>query len=138
MPLLPAPLLRGAVDFNREVRPLLSDRCFACHGPDSATSARPACGWIRSEGATALLKSGNRAIVPGKPQESALFERIHATDPDDIMPPNKLNRPLTDAERSDAVPMDRVKVRAMSKHWAFIAPQNHPPPAVNERGMGEG
>ena len=82
--LMSAPFLRAAVDFNREVRPLLSDRCLACHGPDSAK--REAGLRLDSfEGATTKLKSGHYAIVPGKPDESALVSRIHASDPEDIM-----------------------------------------------------
>lgn len=96
--LLPLPLVRGAVDFNRDVRPILSDRCFACHGPD-AEKRKAGLRLDTMEGATAVLKSGNRAIVPGKSKTSALFERIHSTDPDEIMPPAKLNRPLSAAER---------------------------------------
>ena len=126
--LAPLPLLQGAVDFNREVRPLLSDRCFACHGPDSA-KREAGLRLDTFEGATAVLKDGARAIVPGKPGESELFARIHTTDPDDLMPPSKLNRPLTDPER-------RVLVRWIAegapydRHWAFIPPQPHPAPPV--------
>ena len=128
--LLPAALLRGAVDFNREVRPILSDRCFACHGPD-AKERKAGLRLDTPEGATTVLKSGNRAIVPGKPRESALFERIHAKDPDDIMPPNKLNRPLSEAERST---LGRwiEQGAGYAKHWAFIAPQKHSPPVVKD------
>jgi hypothetical protein len=123
-----SPLLRGAVDFNREVRPIISDRCFACHGPDSAK--REAGLRLDSfEGATAELKSGHRAIVPGKPKESALVSRIHATDAEDIMPPPKLNRPLSDADR-EMLTRWIEEGAAYAKHWAFISPQKHPAPEV--------
>ncbi len=128
--LLPAPLVGGPVDYNRDVRPLLSDRCYACHGPD-ANKREAGLRLDTPEGATAVLKSGNRAVVPGKPKESALFERIHATDPDDIMPPNKLNRPLTDAGRSILVRWIEEGA-GYDKHWAFSAPQKHPAPAVKD------
>jgi len=126
---LAAPRLGAAVDFNRDVRPLLSDRCFACHGPDAAK--RQAGLRLDSlEGATAELKSGKRAIVPGKPQLSELVARIHAEDPKDTMPPAKLNRPLAAAERAM---LERwiAEGGVYAKHWAFVAPQSHAPPAVD-------
>lgn len=126
---LAAPVLRGAVDFNRDVRPLLADRCYACHGPDSAR--RKAGLRLDSfEGATAQLEGGRRAIVPGKPQQSELLARIRETNPDDIMPPTKLNRPLTAAE-SATLGQWIEEGAAYAKHWAFVAPQQQSPPAVN-------
>ena len=127
--LFAAPLC-GAVDFNRDVRPLLSDRCFACHGPDGAK--RQAGLRLDSfEGATAKLKSGRRAIVPGNPRLSELFARIHADDPKDTMPPAKLNRPLAAAERAI---LDRwiEEGGAYARHWAFVAPQAQAPPVVKD------
>ncbi len=126
--LLPASLLHGAVDYNRDVRPLLSDRCYACHGPD-AKKREAGLGLDTPEGAFAVLKSGNRAVVPGKPKESAIFDRIHTTDPDDIMPPPKLNRPLSVEERSILVRWIEEGAN-FTKHWAFIAPERHPAPVV--------
>ena len=126
--LLPLPLARGAVDFNRDVRPILSDRCLACHGPDGE-KRKAGLRLDTMEGATAVLKSGQRAIVPGKSKESALFERIHSTDPDEIMPPAKLNRPLSSKERELLVRwIDEGAVYA--SHWAFPPPRKHPAPAV--------
>lgn len=129
--LLAAPMgAFAAVDFNREVRPILSDRCFACHGPDAA-KREAGLRLDTFEGATATLKSGDRAVVPGKPAESALISRIHATDPDDLMPPAKLNRPLNDGQR-------RILERwvesgaTYDRHWAFTPPQNHSAPAVKD------
>lgn len=126
---LSAPVLRAAVDFNRDVRPLLADRCFACHGPDSAR--RKAGLRLDSfEGATARLPHGKRAIVPGQPQHSELLARILATNPDDIMPPTTLNRPLTAAQRA-TLGQWIEEGAAYAQHWAFVAPRHHPPPAVN-------
>lgn len=126
--LLFTPLLHGAVDFNREVRPILSDRCFACHGPDSGTR-EAGLRLDTFEGATEKLESGNRAIVPGNPKASEIFTRIHEKDPDEIMPPPKLNRPLTEAERGILVRW--IEEGAIyARHWAFIPTEKHPAPVV--------
>lgn len=121
----------GSLEFNRDVGPILSDRCYACHGPDSKKRE----GGLRldtQEGATALLKSGVRAVVPGKPQESALVARIHSTDPDDQMPPSKLNRPLTSSEKETLVRWIREGA-PYAKHWAFRTIENPPSPPVKDR-----
>ncbi len=78
------------VDFRRDVQPLLAQRCYRCHGPDQAK------GGLRlnkHETALAELESGAHAIVPGKPDESALVDRISSTDEDLRMPPE--GKPLT-------------------------------------------
>lgn len=129
--LLVTPLLHGAVDFNREVRPLLSDRCFACHGPDSA-KREAGLRLDNFEGATAKLESGNQAIVPGNPKASEIFARIHEKDPDEIMPPPKLNRPLTEAERGILVRWI-AEGAVYARHWAFIPTANHPAPVVKNK-----
>ncbi len=116
------------IEFNRDIRPILSDRCFACHGPDGE-KRKAGLRLDTAEGATAVLKSGERAIVPGKAKESALFERIHSTDPDEIMPPAKLNRPLTDSERGFLVRWIDEGA-GYARHWAFSPPEKHPAPPV--------
>jgi hypothetical protein len=126
--LLSAVSLRAAVDFNRDVRPLISDRCFACHGPDD-NKREAGLRLDTFDGATATLKSGARAIVPGKPDESELLRRIHATDPDDLMPPAKLNRPLTDADRS-VLRQWIAEGAGYTKHWAYVPVKAHMPPPV--------
>ncbi len=120
--------LTGAVDFNREVRPILSDRCFACHGPDAATR-EAGLRLDTFEGAVEKLESGKRAIVPGDPKASEIFTRIHEQDPDEIMPPPKLNRPLTNAEREILVRWIGEGA-TYARHWAFIPPVKHPAPVV--------
>src|SRR5262245_14596791 len=78
----------ATIDFNRDIRPILSDNCFACHGPDD--KARK--GRLRldlHDEALQPAKSGERAIVPGDTAHSELIRRITAKDPDDVMPPPK-------------------------------------------------
>ena len=76
------------IQFNRDVRPILSDTCFKCHGPDSV--ARKADLRLDSlAGATADLGGGYGAIVPGHPDQSEAFRRISSDDPEDKMPPPK-------------------------------------------------
>ncbi len=94
----PQPKLTSrSVDFSREVRPILSNYCYQCHGPDDR--ARKA--GLRldvSTGATKDLPSGDHAIVPGKPDESELLARLTSDDPDLKMPPRKLGKKPTPHE----------------------------------------
>src|SRR5213596_1529626 len=79
------------VDFNRDVRPILSNNCFACHGPDEKVRK----GDLRldtRDGATAGV------VVPGKPEASELLRRVTAADPNELMPPTKTGKKLTPRE----------------------------------------
>src|SRR5215211_2960403 len=69
------------VRYRRDILPILSDRCFKCHGPDSATR-KAGLRLDQPDAAKAVLESGSTAIVPGKPAESAVIERIMSKDPD--------------------------------------------------------
>src|SRR5258706_15835849 len=89
----------GDIQFNRDIRPIISENCFACHGADSA-SRKAGLRLDRPEDATAPRKDTDPAIVPGKPDASLLIQRINASDPDDIMPPVKSHKVLT-AEQKD-------------------------------------
>src|SRR3954451_9730195 len=87
------PSARAAdVDFNRDVRPILSDKCFACHGPDEKHRKAK----LRLDVAKDTLASG--VIVAGKPAESSLVERITTADESERMPPAKSGKSLTAAE----------------------------------------
>src|SRR5262249_45757034 len=81
------------IEYNRDVRPILAENCFACHGPDSA--ARKAS--LRLDQRDDAIKIG--AITPGKPNESALIERITSSDPNEVMPPPKTRKKLTSLQK---------------------------------------
>ncbi len=105
------------LDFNRDVRPILSDRCFSCHGPDHEDRQAGLRLDLR-EPATTELDSGVTAVVPGNPAASELVTRITSTDPDVVMPPPRLNKPITPAEA--AILQRWIKEGAEYRgHWAF-------------------
>ena len=85
------------IDFARQIRPILSDNCFRCHGPDDK-ERKVGLRLDIKEKAFAELKSGNRAIVPGKSSESELMARVLADNPRERMPPAKANKTLTRAQ----------------------------------------
>ena len=107
-------------DFAREVRPVLSNRCFKCHGPDEGHREAGLRLDLREE-ALRELDSGTRAIVPGHPDDSELIARITSTDPDLVMPPPHAKIVLTDRERQ--ILTDWIAAGAEYRpHWAFVKP----------------
>lgn len=115
------------------MRPILSDRCFGCHGPDSGAGRKAGLRLDTPEGATALLRSGRRAIVAGDLAASEAAHRIRSDDPDLTMPPPELKRPLSDAERD--VLLRWIEAGAEYRpHWAFVAPEAAAPPVVEDAG----
>ena len=124
----PSSVSARKVDFNHQIRPILSDKCFHCHGPDP----RHREGGLRldtREGALGTTKSGGRAVVPGNLDESELVWRITAEDEADRMPPASLGRPLSDREIEDLKAWI-AQGAEWKDHWSFIAPAPLPPPAV--------
>lgn len=114
----PVPLSRR-IDFNRDVRPLLSNNCFQCHGPDANTRKAD----LRFD---APGKSELALISPGKPEESEFLRRITASDPNELMPPPKLGKKLS--QREIETLRDWIKEGAQySTHWAYVKPS---PPSV--------
>jgi len=111
----PAPV--AGIDFNRDVRPLLSDRCFACHGPDAA-KRQAGLRLDEPAGAGLELDSGSRAVVPGDPAASGLLARIASTDPDLVMPPPHVGKPVTAAE-ADLLRRWIAAGAPYRGHWAF-------------------
>src|SRR5260370_23928431 len=106
---------QGKIDFNRDIRPILSDKCFACHGPDTSKVK----GKLRLDVREVAVKKG--AIVPGKPDESELVRRVHAADPDERMPPPQSNKTLTAAEK-DLLKNWIASGAEYKIHWAYVAP----------------
>ena len=119
----------ATVDFNREVRPILSDRCYGCHGPDANKGRKAGLRLDELAGATKKLKSGDIAIVPGDLEKSTMAHRILSTDPEEIMPPPELHRPLSAAEK-DILRRWIKQGAKYDPHWAFVSPESHATPAV--------
>jgi Protein of unknown function (DUF1549)/Protein of unknown function (DUF1553)/Planctomycete cytochrome C len=117
------------VDYNRDVLPILSAKCFECHGPDGGHRKANLRLDLR-EGALAR-RDTRPAIVPGQPQASELISRLTATDPDDRMPPAKKGPPLP----ADQIQMFRrwiAEGAPYAEHWAFVPPQRPPLPKVHD------
>jgi mono/diheme cytochrome c family protein len=118
------------VDFNRQILPLLSENCFACHGPDSG-QRKAKLRLDTKDGAFAELRSGGHAIVPGKSSESKLIEKITAADPMDRMPPAKTGKTLKPEQI--AILKEWIDQGARwTQHWAWIAPQRPGIPKVHD------
>ncbi|GAB4000366.1 hypothetical protein GCM10028807_53110 [Spirosoma daeguense] len=119
------------VDYNLHVKPILSDRCFACHGPDQAKQ-QAGLRLDTPEGAyEALAKSGHKAIVPGNLANSELAHRILSTDPDLMMPTPESNLALTMEEK--ALLLRWIEQGAEYKeHWSLIAPTMPEVPIIKD------
>jgi hypothetical protein len=111
--------------FNRDVRPILAENCFACHGPDR--NARKA--GLRLDVREDALKAD--VFVPGKPDQSALIERIFSDEPSQLMPPPKSHKKLTAAQK-DMLKRWVAAGAEYQPHWSFIAPTRSPLPAVKD------
>jgi hypothetical protein len=116
----------GAVDFNQEVRPILAQHCFACHGMDEH-SRKAKLRLDLPESAHGKGKSGEIAIVAGQPDKSEVIRRIFAHAEDELMPPPESKKPMSDKEKAvlRAWIAEGGKYQA---HWAFIPPQQAPLP----------
>ena len=137
--LLPCAAAQSAIDFQRDVRPLLSDRCFACHGPDAAERQANlrldrASG---SEGAYRVL-DGVAAIVPGDPAASELWRRLTTDDLDDAMPPADSHKQRLDESQLALVRQWIEAGARYETHWAFRAAAAPAVPQVADTAWGQG
>ena len=120
-------------DFNREVRPILSNYCFKCHGPDDKSRKAELRFDIR-ENALGKAESGAHAVVPGKPEASEAITRIFSTDPDELMPPPSMKKELNDAQR-DILKRWIAAGADYQPHWAFAKPRRAATPTIAECGV---
>lgn len=117
------------VEFAREIRPILADACFRCHGVDS--SKRKARLRLDQEEDWFAEREGGALVVPGKPGESILFKRITHTDPDEQMPPPDEVRRLTGKEIS-TIRTWISQGAHWQPHWSFVALKRPPPPGIKK------
>lgn len=122
------PLLAGAADrpvnFAREILPILSDKCYACHGPDTKKDTELR---LDSPAAATADRGGYRAVDTGSPEQSELLKRIF--DREDPMPPADAERQLSEQEK-ELLKRWIMQGGKYSKHWAFV-----PPARVNDRSI---
>lgn len=86
------------ISFSREIRPILSENCFSCHGPDE--KGRKAGLRLDLEATAKAENDGAIAVVPGRPELSTLLQRIETSDPDEVMPPPKAHKTVTKEQRA--------------------------------------
>ncbi|MEX2564558.1 MAG: PSD1 and planctomycete cytochrome C domain-containing protein, partial [Cyclobacteriaceae bacterium] len=120
------------VSYNFHIRPILSDNCFACHGPDGNKREAGLRLDLEEEAFQALAENPNAfALVPGKPHQSEVFKRINSSDERELMPPPESNLKLSERE------IDLIKTwiddgAQYEKHWAFEVPQYPELPEVDQ------
>ena len=115
----------AAVDFSRDIRPILSGKCYHCHGPDGESRKAGLRLDLRDE-AVKPRKSGP-AVIPGKPESSPLMARVLSKDPDEVMPPPKTGHVLSAGE-VDSLRRWIAEGAPYSGHWAFQPPGKAPLP----------
>ena len=134
--LVPALRAADAPDFQRDIRPILSNTCYKCHGPDEAErkGGKDGSGGLRfdtEEGSRAALDEG-AAIVPGHPESSRLMAHIKSSDPDELMPPPKSGLKLTPHE-IDLLEKWVLSGGKYTKHWAYEKPHAPALPEVKNK-----
>lgn len=127
-----APDSTGPVLYNRDIRPILSENCFNCHGPDSA-SRKAGLRLDSFAAATAPNKDGFVSLIPGKAEDSEIIKRALSKDPDDIMPPPETHKELKPAQIETLTRWINQGAK-YEAHWSFIAPRRPAIPAVSKTG----
>ncbi len=129
---LPLSARAGKVSFNRDVRPILSNNCFFCHGPDE--KKREAKLRLDVRESALADHEGERAIVPGKPEESAVMERLLTHDKEEMMPPFKSKRPPVTTAQVETLRQWIAEGAEYEAHWAFLPIADAAPPEVRDAG----
>jgi mono/diheme cytochrome c family protein len=123
------------VEFNRDIRPILADHCFQCHGPDA--NQRQAELRLDIPDGAAPARDGSPVVVAGLPEKSELWRRINATDPDERMPPPDKGRQLNNAELA-AIRQWILQGAQWQKHWSLLPVRRPELPAVAPPGSPRG
>lgn len=119
-----------SLDFDRDVRPLLAEKCFVCHGP-GGQKAGTELRLDRRDAATKPGDDGCAAIMPGRPEDSALVRRIFSADPDVVMPPPKSKQQLTAAQKQ--LLSNWIAQGATNQpHWSLVPPKKSALPDVRD------
>ena len=122
---------RQDLDFSRVIRPILSENCYKCHGPDDVARKSNLRFDVRAE-TLRPAKSGQIAIVPGAPEKSQMLSRITAGDPEKRMPPVSTGKKLSPAQ----IELLRTWISegaAYSAHWAYVKPVRPSPPETQDQ-----
>ena len=127
------PAAQPSLEYNRDIRPILSENCFTCHGTDSA-ARKAKLRLDRFEDATAKPEEGAAAIVPGKPDQSESIRRIFDTG-DDLMPPEKSHKVLK-PEQKALLKRWVAEGAKYQPQWSLIAPKRPEIPAVKTKNWG--
>lgn len=128
------PVPAAPLDFNRQIRPILSDKCLRCHGPDERTR-KAGLRLDDPASAAAGLPSGRLAIVPGDLGKSAVAARISSKDPDFAMPPRDTGKSLSKAE-VELLRRWILEGARYQQHWSLVPPRRPPVPALEEPPAG--
>lgn len=131
-PLLTTAVAQQTVRFNRDIRPIFSDRCYLCHGPDSS-SREAGFRLDQRDSATGEADSGGRPIVPGDPDASQLMQRITATDQYEVMPPPDSHKSRLTAEEIERIRRWIAAGAEYEPHWSLIPPRRPELPPVADR-----
>jgi hypothetical protein len=126
LPARAEPLARKAVDFNKQIRPILSENCFACHGPDEKKRKAK----LRLDTREGFLRHKG-LVTPGQPEESELIARLVSDEPSQLMPPAKSGKKLTPEQIALLTEWVRQGA-AYSDHWSFLPPRRPAVPRVGD------
>jgi hypothetical protein len=120
---LPGASAADRLGYNADVRPILVEHCFSCHGADSAGRK----GDLRLDRRDDAIEHG--AIAAGDPDSSVMLDRIYSDDPEEVMPPPTIKKPLS-PEQKEILKKWIAEGAEYEPHWSFVAPARQPPPAV--------
>src|SRR5687767_14299287 len=124
---LPLGAAAQEIQFNRDIRPILSDNCFRCHGPDKGQRKAK----LRLDLREVALE--REAFMPGKPEESELIRRIFSEDAEEVMPPPDTHKTLT-PQQKELLKQWIASGAEYQPHWAYIKPIRPKVPKVENKG----